>query len=115
MASSTTANLAASPAFTFSASTFQKLQPTEFFRKFVSQGVRPDGRLLNSFRPTTVHQGVITTANGSAMVRIGGTTVVCGVRAEVAEPKLDTLDQGYIGMRIWIPLAFSLSILDRSV
>ncbi|KAG0006878.1 Exosome complex component RRP43 [Modicella reniformis] len=96
MASSTTASLAASPAFTFSASTFQKLHPTEYFRKFVSQGVRPDGRLLNSFRPTTVHQGVITTANGSAMVRIGGTTVVCGVKAEVAEPKLDAPDQGYL-------------------
>ncbi|KAF9358992.1 Exosome complex component RRP43 [Mortierella sp. NVP85] len=96
MASSTTASLAASPAFTFSASTFQKLHPTEYFRKFVSQGVRPDGRLLNSFRPTTVHQGVITTANGSAMVRIGGTTVVCGIKAEVAEPKMDTPDQGYL-------------------
>ncbi|KAK3811181.1 MAG: exosome complex exonuclease RRP43-like protein [Benniella sp.] len=96
MASSTTASLAASPAFTFSASTFQKLHPTEYFRKFVSQGVRPDGRLLNSFRPTTIHQGVITTANGSAMVRIGGTTVVCGIKAEVAEPKMETPDQGYL-------------------
>ncbi|KAG0243462.1 Exosome complex component RRP43 [Mortierella sp. GBA43] len=97
MASSTSDTLAASPAFTFSASTFQKLHPTEYFRKFVSQGVRPDGRLLDSFRPTTIHNGVITTANGSAMVRIGGTTVVCGVKAEVAEPKLEAPDQGYIG------------------
>ncbi|KAF9362127.1 Exosome complex component RRP43 [Mortierella sp. AD094] len=100
MSSSTTPaaveGLATSPAFTFSASTFQKLHPTEFFRNFVSQGVRPDGRLLSSFRPTTVHYGVITTANGSAMVRIGGTTVVCGVKAEVAEPKLDAPDQGYL-------------------
>lgn len=30
------------------------------------------------------------------MVRIGGTTVVCGVKAEVAEPKLEAPDQGYI-------------------
>ncbi|KAF9387532.1 Exosome complex component RRP43 [Podila verticillata] len=95
MAATATAT-AASPAFTFSASTFQKLHPAEYFRKFVSQGVRPDGRLLNGFRPTTVHHGVITTANGSAMVRIGGTTVVCGVKAEVAEPRLDAPDQGYL-------------------
>ncbi|KAF9571057.1 Exosome complex component RRP43 [Mortierella alpina] len=93
--STSTSLTATSPAFTFSASTFQKLHPTEFFRKFASQGVRPDGRLLNAFRPTTVHYGVITTANGSAMVRVGGTTVVCGVKAEVAEPKLQTPDQGY--------------------
>lgn len=88
---------APSPAFTFSASTFQKLHPAEYFRKFISQGVRPDGRLLTGFRPTTVHHGVISTANGSAMVRVGGTTVVCGVKAEVAEPKLDSPDQGYLG------------------
>ncbi|KAF9185441.1 Exosome complex component RRP43 [Haplosporangium sp. Z 767] len=92
----TPANLENSPAFTFTASTFQKLHPIEYFRKFVSQGVRPDGRLLNGFRPTTVHVGVITTANGSAMVRLGGTTVVCGIKAEVAEPKLDSPDQGYL-------------------
>ncbi|KAG0369554.1 ribosomal protein S5 domain 2-type protein [Gamsiella multidivaricata] len=94
--SATSVSQAASPAFTFSASTFQKLHPSEYFRKFVSQGVRPDGRLLNSFRPTTVHYGVITTANGSAMVRMGGTTVVCGVKAEVTEPKLDAPNQGYL-------------------
>ncbi|KAG0308886.1 Exosome complex component RRP43 [Dissophora globulifera] len=95
MASAPT-NLAISPAFTFSASTFQKLHPLEYFRKFASQGVRPDGRLLTSFRPTTVHYGVITTADGSAMVRMGGTTVVCGVKAEVAEPRLHAPDQGYL-------------------
>jgi len=89
---------APTPAFTFSASTFQKLHPAEYFRKFISQGVRPDGRLLTGFRPTTVHYGVISTANGSAMVRVGGTTVVCGVKAEVAEPRLDSPDQGYLGM-----------------
>ncbi|KAG0276013.1 Exosome complex component RRP43 [Linnemannia exigua] len=86
----------ATPAFTFTPSTFQKLHPAEFFRRFTTEGVRPDGRLLDSFRPTTVHHGVISTANGSAMVRIGGTTVVCGVKAEVAEPRLDAPDQGYL-------------------
>ncbi|KAF9149467.1 Exosome complex component RRP43 [Linnemannia schmuckeri] len=86
----------ATPAFTFTPSTFQKLHPAEFFRRFTTEGVRPDGRLLDAFRPTTVHHGVISTANGSAMVRIGGTTLVCGVKAEVAEPKLDTPDQGYL-------------------
>ena len=87
----------ATPAFTFTPSTFQKLHPAEFFRRFTTEGVRPDGRLLDAFRPTTVHHGVISTANGSAMVRIGGTTVICGVKAEVAEPKLDAPDQGYLG------------------
>ncbi|KAG0338553.1 Exosome complex component RRP43 [Podila humilis] len=92
---SETASMAA-PAFTFSAAAFQKHHPAEYFRQHVSRGERPDGRLLDDFRPTTVHHGVITTANGSSMVRIGGTTVVCGVKAEVAEPRLDSPDQGYL-------------------
>ncbi|KAF9924105.1 hypothetical protein FBU30_005869 [Linnemannia zychae] len=91
------------PSFTFTPSTFQKLHPAEFFRRFTTEGVRPDGRLLDAFRPTTIHQDVITTANGSAMVRIGGTTAVCGVKAEVAEPKLDTPDQGYLVPNVELP------------
>ncbi|KAG0227087.1 Exosome complex component RRP43 [Actinomortierella wolfii] len=87
---------ATSSTFTFSAAAFQRLHPAEYFRKFVSQGVRPDGRLLNGFRPTTVHRSVVSTANGSAMVRVGGTTVVCGIKAEVAEPTLEAQDEGYI-------------------
>ncbi|KAF9972942.1 Exosome complex component RRP43 [Actinomortierella ambigua] len=87
---------ATSSTFTFSAAAFQRLHPAEYFRKFVSQGVRPDGRLLSGFRPTTVHKSVVSTANGSSMVRVGGTTVVCGIKAEVAEPKLEAQDEGFI-------------------
>ncbi|KAI8877705.1 hypothetical protein K501DRAFT_197623 [Backusella circina FSU 941] len=30
------------------------------------------------------------------MVRLGGTTVVCGVKAEVCEPAIDTPNKGYL-------------------
>lgn len=43
------------------------------------------------------HQGSISTANGSALVRLGDTTVVCGVKAEIAEPELDTPEEGFLG------------------
>lgn len=41
--------------------------------------------------------GSISTANGSALVRIGETTVVCGVKAEIAEPDLDAPSKGFLG------------------
>jgi exosome complex component RRP43 len=41
--------------------------------------------------------GSINTADGSALVRMGGTTIVCGVKAEIAEPDLENLDEGFLG------------------
>ena len=41
--------------------------------------------------------GSISTADGSALVRLGNTTVVCGVKAEIAEPELDAGLQGFLG------------------
>ena len=35
-------------------------------------------------------------ADGSAIVRQGGTTVVCGVRAELAPPRPEEPDRGYL-------------------
>ena len=54
------------------------------------------------------HAGSISTADGSALVRLGDTTVVCGVKAEIAEPDLDRPEDGFLGvcaaiisMRAW--------------
>ncbi|KAI9299273.1 ribosomal protein S5 domain 2-type protein [Cunninghamella echinulata] len=74
---------------------FSRIQPHEYVRRFIDQKVRPDGRLLDRFRSTLITTNVITTANASAMVRLGGTTVVCGIKAEVAEPKIDQPKQGF--------------------
>lgn len=41
--------------------------------------------------------GSISTAEGSALVRMGATTVVCGVKAEIAEPELDRESEGFLG------------------
>ena len=41
--------------------------------------------------------GAVSTANGSALVRLGDTTIVCGVKAEVAEPDWKTPNHGWIG------------------
>ena len=43
--------------------------------------MRPDGRSLQKFRPVSVNVGSIKTAEGSAVVKIGNTVVVCGIKA----------------------------------
>jgi hypothetical protein len=46
----------------------------------------------------SIHKGSISTANGSALVRLGSTTIVCGVKAEIAEPDLDRPNEGFLGV-----------------
>ena len=41
--------------------------------------------------------GSVSTADGSSLVRLGDTTVVCGVKAEIAEPDLDAPEDGFLG------------------
>ncbi|KAF9233122.1 hypothetical protein BU15DRAFT_66850 [Melanogaster broomeanus] len=40
--------------------------------------------------------GSISTADGSALVKMGGTTIACGFKAEISEPKLDSPDLAFI-------------------
>lgn len=53
------------------------------------------------------HSGSINTADGSALVRMGGSTIVCGVKAEIAEPDLENPDEGFLG-ELLASLLFSL-------
>ena len=76
---------------------FHRIQPHEYLRRFLEHNLRPDGRLLERFRKTLITTRSISTANTSAMVRLGGTTVVCGIKAEVCEPHVERPDQGYLG------------------
>ncbi|KAG5458400.1 MAG: ribosomal protein S5 domain 2-type protein [Olpidium bornovanus] len=85
------------------AETFRKLYPDEYVYKFLRENTRPDGRTHGRFRRTTVTLGAISTAHGSSLVCIGGTAVICGVKAEVAEPRLDAPGEGYLGTARGIP------------
>lgn len=44
---------------------------------------RPSDRALTEFRPIQLNVGSLTHCNGSSLVKIGETTIVCGVRAEI--------------------------------
>ena len=105
---------------TTSSDIFQRLHPRVYLERFLAEDVRPDGRPFNVARDVAVNVGVsaasacsyaapvflfstpkitgsISTADGSALVRLGNTTVVCGVKAEIAEPELDAGLQGFLG------------------
>ncbi|XP_021364061.1 exosome complex component RRP43-like isoform X1 [Mizuhopecten yessoensis] len=71
-------------------------KPVEYYRKFLEKDVRPDGRELGEFRRTVLNIGCITTAEGSALVKLGNTTIMCGIKAELAAPKPAEPDRGFI-------------------
>jgi len=65
---------------------FRKIYPEEYYRKFLEQNVRPDGRGLTSVRKTVITLGSLNqSADGSSFVKIGSTTCVCGIRAEIGQ------------------------------
>ncbi len=71
----------------------------ENFKKYVlelyEKNNRPDGRGLLDYRePIIIETGVSKNAEGSALVTIGKTKVICGVKLEVGEPYPDSPDEG---------------------
>ncbi|XP_030648547.1 exosome complex component RRP43 [Chanos chanos] len=82
---------------------FKTAEPLEYHRSFLKENCRPDGRELGEFRATTLNIGSINTADGSALVKIGNTTVICGIKAELAAPTVDAPESGYIVPNVDLP------------
>ena len=67
----------------------------EFIRDLISKGERIDGRALDEYRKIEIEANVVPAkAEGSALVRIGDTSVVAGVKVLVGEPYPDSPDKG---------------------
>jgi polyribonucleotide nucleotidyltransferase len=79
---------------------FQRLHPKAYLERFLADHFRPDGREPSEWRDLFLHVGSISTADGSALVRIGETTIVCGVKAEIAEPDLEQPTEGFLGSHV---------------
>ena len=58
------------------------------------QGKRLDGRGLDDYRKVSVEPGFAASADGSALARIGATSVLCGVKLEPGKPYPDTPNAG---------------------
>jgi len=61
-----------------------------------AEGKRLDGRGPDAYRPVTVEPGFVTTADGSALVRIGDTAVLSGIKLEPGKPFPDTPNAGVL-------------------
>lgn len=66
----------------------------EHVLKYITKGLRYDGRKMDECRPVTVEYGVSRNAEGSARVRIGETEVIAGVKLSLEKPYPDTPAQG---------------------
>lgn len=59
-------------------------------------GKRLDGRAPDEYREVSVQPGFVTTADGSALARIGETTVLSGIKLELGKPFPDTPNAGVL-------------------
>lgn len=75
----------APPGLSFPRATFAKLTPAPFLQAHLKQPqpIRPSGRRPDEAREAVINTGSLSHSNGSAVVRLGDTSVVCGVRGEI--------------------------------
>ncbi len=64
--------------------------------ELLAKGKRLDGRALDEHRPIKIQTGIIPKANGSAMVTLGSTQVIAGVKVATGTPFPDTPDKGLL-------------------
>lgn len=74
---------------------YKVAQPLEYYKHFLKENIRPDGRGLSEFRQSLLNIGTINTSFGSAVFKLGRTMVVCGITAELAEPTAENPRRGY--------------------
>ncbi len=72
----------------------------------LEKGKRLDGRSLNEYRPLSIELGYIPKAEGSALVRLGNTVVLVGIKTGIGSPFPDTPDEGILLVNAeFLPLA----------
>ncbi len=78
----------------------------ETIRKLLRRGERIDGRRFEEYRPIKAYINVVPKAEGSALVRLGNTIVMTGVKLEVGTPFPDRPGEGVLQVNAeFVPLA----------
>jgi exosome complex component RRP42 len=79
---------------------------TELIKSIAKKGKRIDNRAFEEYRDITIEQGIVTSAEGSARVKLGNTEVVAGIKMAIGEPYQDSQDEGVISVAAeLVPLA----------
>jgi len=80
----------------FTAETISRID-REFIANLLNKGERIDGRAFDEYREIVIEADVVPAkAEGSALVRLGDTSVVAGVKVLVGEPYPDSADEGVV-------------------
>jgi exosome complex component RRP42 len=66
----------------------------DYITKLAEQGKRADNRKFDQYREIQIETNIIKKAEGSALVKIGNTTVMTGIKMDVGEPYPDSPDSG---------------------
>ncbi|PIA45324.1 hypothetical protein AQUCO_01700692v1 [Aquilegia coerulea] len=82
---------------------FRRLFPLRFYERHLSESIRPDARPLGKSRDTTVALGAVASADGSALAKIGHTTMLAAIKMEVMTPTSDSPDEGCIAIDFHMP------------
>ena len=82
---------------------FEALHPKEYQRRFLREKVRVCGRDFDSVRSTLVSTGVVKSEDGSALVKMGNTTVLCGLKLEVGRAGHMNPKEGRIEVEVGFP------------
>ncbi|KAF7804075.1 exosome complex component RRP43 [Senna tora] len=82
---------------------FRRLFPLRFYERHLAESIRPDARPLERARDTTIALGAVASANGSALVKIGSTTMLAAIKMEVMTPSLESPDEGCIAIDFHMP------------
>ena len=67
-----------------------------YIHRLASKGTRVDGRKFDEIRPLKITKGYVTRAEGSALVQLGNTKVLVGVKIEPGTPFPDTPNSGIL-------------------
>ena len=59
-----------------------------------TEGKRADGRGINEYREVKIETGMLNTAEGSAMVHLGKTKILCGIKMLIGTPYGDSPKSG---------------------
>ncbi len=78
----------------------------ESIKSLVAKGLRLDGRRLDEYRRIVIETNYVPKAEGSALVKLGNTVVLVGVKMEVGTPFPDTPNEGVLTVNAeFVPLA----------
>lgn len=82
---------------------FRRLFPLRFHERHLLESVRPDARSLGKARETSLALGAVASADGSALAKIGCTTMLAAIKMEVMTPANEAPDEGCVAIDFHMP------------